>query len=168
MARVLKNWERLVRATLEREQLRDAGQGHARRPSGIAGAVQLPPSLGRATNIDAILQAADEIQAEDPHVARILCEQAYGMAQNLDPNSEGRGVLQFKTGLMSVIKQKLAKRDGGRIDRNRDIEHLWEFYKLYKRRHKVDDIQREEQRWRESGTFSSTSLGEYGDLMLVY
>ncbi|PPS12675.1 hypothetical protein GOBAR_AA07956 [Gossypium barbadense] len=160
MASVLKNWERLVRATLEREQLRDAGQGHARRPSGIAGAVHLPPSLGRATNIDAILQAADEIQAEDPHVARILCEQAYGMAQNLDPNSEGRGVLQFKTGLMSVIKQKLAKRDGGRIDRNRDIEHLWEFYKLYKRRHKVDDIQREEQRWRESGTFSSTSLGD--------
>lgn len=71
MARVLKNWERLVRATLEREQLRDAGQGHTRRPSGISGAVQLPPSLGRATNIDAILQAADEIQAEDPHVARI-------------------------------------------------------------------------------------------------
>lgn len=26
------------------------------------------------------------------------------MAQNLDPNSYGRGVLQFKTGLMSVIK----------------------------------------------------------------
>ena len=26
------------------------------------------------------------------------------MAQNLDPNSDGRGVLQFKTGLMSVIK----------------------------------------------------------------
>lgn len=26
------------------------------------------------------------------------------MSQNLDPNSDGRGVLQFKTGLMSVIK----------------------------------------------------------------
>lgn len=26
------------------------------------------------------------------------------MAQNLDPSSDGRGVLQFKTGLMSVIK----------------------------------------------------------------
>ncbi|KAE8705195.1 hypothetical protein F3Y22_tig00110429pilonHSYRG00130 [Hibiscus syriacus] len=147
MARVYKNWERLVRATLEREQLRDAGRGHERRSGGIAGAVQLPPSLDRATNIDAILQAADEIQEEDPTVSRILCEQAYGMAQNLDPNSEGRGVLQFKTGLMSVIKQKLAKRDGGRIDRNRDIEHLWEFYQLYKRRHKVDDI------------FSSSTLG---------
>ncbi|XVF11615.1 hypothetical protein REPUB_Repub08aG0042500 [Reevesia pubescens] len=160
MARAYRNWERLVRATLDREQLRDAGQGYERRPSGIAGAVPLPPSLGRATNIDAILQAADEIQAEDPNVARILCEQAYGMAQNLDPNSDGRGVLQFKTGLMSIIKQKLAQRDGGRIDRNRDIEHLWDFYQLYKRRHRVDDIQREEQRWRDSGTFSSTSLGD--------
>lgn len=34
----------------------------------------------------------------------LVCEQAYSMAQNLDPSSEGRGVLQFKTGLMSVIK----------------------------------------------------------------
>lgn len=33
-----------------------------------------------------------------------VCEHAYTLAQNLDPNSEGRGVLQFKTGLMSVIK----------------------------------------------------------------
>ncbi|KAH9776609.1 callose synthase 10 [Citrus sinensis] len=153
MARVYDNWERLVRATLNREQLRTAGQGHERIGSGIAGAV--PPSLGRTSNIDAILQAADEIQDENPNVARILCEQAYSMAQNLDPNSDGRGVLQFKTGLMSIIKQKLAKRENVRIDRNQDIEQLWEFYKLYKRRHRVDDIQRQEQNLRESGTFSS-------------
>lgn len=39
------------------------------------------------------------------YVVQILvCEQAYSMAQNLDPNSDGRGVLQFKTGLMSLIK----------------------------------------------------------------
>ncbi|KAL6997031.1 Callose synthase 10 [Sarracenia purpurea var. burkii] len=88
------------------------------------------------------------------------------MAHNLDPNSDGRGVLQFKTGLMSVIKQKLAKRDEARIDRNRDVERLWEFYQLYKRRHRVDDIEREEQRWRESGTSGafSANLGEYGFL----
>ncbi|KAF3437237.1 hypothetical protein FNV43_RR19990 [Rhamnella rubrinervis] len=158
MARVYDNWYRLVRATLKREQLRTAGQGHGRIPSGIAGSV--PPSLGKTTNIDAILQAADDIQSEDPNVARILCEQAYSMAQNLDPNSDGRGVLQFKTGLMSVIKQKRAKRDGARIDRNRDIEHLWEFYKRYKRRHRVEDMQREEQRLRESGTFSA-NFGEF-------
>lgn len=153
MARVYDNWQRLVRATLNREQLRTAGRGHERIGSGIAGAV--PPSLGRTSNIDAILQAADEIQDENPNVARILCEQAYSMAQNLDPNSDGRGVLQFKTGLMSIIKQKLAKRENVRIDRNQDIEQLWEFYKLYKRRHRVDDIQRQEQNLRESGTFSS-------------
>ncbi|KAK1357916.1 1,3-beta-glucan synthase [Heracleum sosnowskyi] len=83
------------------------------------------------------------------------------MAQNLNPNSDGRCVLQFKTGLMSVIKQKLAKRDGARIDRNRDAERLWDFYQKYKRRHQVDDIQREEQRYRESGTFSA-NLGDLG------
>lgn len=33
-----------------------------------------------------------------------VSEHAYSLAQNLDPTSEGRGVLQFKTGLMSVIK----------------------------------------------------------------
>ncbi|ESQ52310.1 hypothetical protein EUTSA_v10016126mg [Eutrema salsugineum] len=166
MARVYGNWDRLVRATLRREQLRNSGQGHERVNSGLAGAV--PPSLGRATNIDAILQAADEIQSEDPNVARILCEQAYSMAQNLDPNSDGRGVLQFKTGLMSVIKQKLAKRDGASIDRNRDIERLWKFYQLYKRRHRVDDIQREEQKWRESGTNFSSNVGEILKMRKVF
>ncbi|PHT53750.1 hypothetical protein CQW23_08212 [Capsicum baccatum] len=159
MARVYENWERLVRATLRREQLRQTSPGHGRTPSGIAGSV--PDSLQRTTNINAILQAADEIQDEDPNVARILCEQAYSMAQNLDPNSDGRGVLQFKTGLMSVIKQKLAKKEGARIDRNRDIERLWEFYQQYKRRHKVDDIRREEQKWRESGAVTA-NLGELG------
>lgn len=71
MSRVYENWERLVRATLRREQLRQSGPGHGRTPSGIAGSV--PDSLQRSTNINAILQAADEIQDEDPNVARI-CE----------------------------------------------------------------------------------------------
>lgn len=69
MARVRENWERLVRATLNREQLRSAGQGHERTSSVFAG--EVPPSLVKSTNIDAILQAADEIQSEDPSVSRI-------------------------------------------------------------------------------------------------
>lgn len=61
-----------------------------------------------------------------------------------------------------LVQQKLAaKRDGARIDRHRDVERLWEFYQLYKRRHRVDDIQREEQKWRESGSFTA-NFGEYG------
>ena len=64
-------------------------------------------------------------------------------------------------------QQKLAKRDGTQIDRSRDVERLWNFYLSYKRRHRVDDIQREEQKWRETGTFSS-NLGEYDQLMPLY
>lgn len=75
MARVFENWERLVRATLQREQLRSAGPvgaAAAGKPTGgLAAAV--PPSLGKQTNINAILQAADDIEREDPNVARI-CE----------------------------------------------------------------------------------------------
>lgn len=153
MARVEKNWERLVRATLQREQLRSGVRPGGRAPT--AGLIaSVPSSLGRTTNIDGILYAADEIQDEDPNVARILCEHAYSLAQNLDPNSEGRGVLQFKTGLMSVIKQKLAKKDGVRIDRSQDIARLREFYKLYRERHRVDELQEEEKKWRESGAFA--------------
>lgn len=45
----------MVSATRKREQLRNTGQGHA-------GAV--PPSIDQTTNIDLILQAAEEIQTE--------------------------------------------------------------------------------------------------------
>ncbi|KAK8955587.1 Callose synthase 9 [Platanthera guangdongensis] len=89
-----------------------------------------------------------------------VCEHAYSLAQNLDPNSEGRGVLQFKTGLMSVIKQKLAKREGGSIDRNQDIARLQEFYKRYREKNKVDELCDDELKLRESGVFSG-NLGEY-------
>lgn len=163
---VSENWERLVRATLKREQLRSAGQRPGQSASGLAGAV--PPSLGRTTYIDAILQAADEIEDEDPNVARILCEQAYSMSQNLDPNSEGRGVLQFKTGLMSVIKQKLAKKDGSVFNRGQDIDHLWKFYLNYKRRYHVEDIQKEQQKLRESGIFSGEMEARALEFRRVY
>ncbi|KAM1132358.1 hypothetical protein ACFX13_047683 [Malus domestica] len=33
---------------------------------------------------------------------------------------------------MSVIKQKLGKKESGIIDRSQDIANLQEFYKLYK------------------------------------
>lgn len=34
----------------------------------------------------------------------VVAEHAYRLTQQLDPRSEGRGVLQFKTGLKSIIK----------------------------------------------------------------
>ncbi|XP_059430070.1 callose synthase 9 [Corylus avellana] len=155
MSRVEELWERLVRAALRRE--RTGIDAYGRPFTSIAGNV--PSSLANNRDIDEILIAADEIQDEDPNVSRILCEHAYSLAQNLDPNSEGRGVLQFKTGLMSVIKQKLAKREVGNIDRSQDIARLQEFYKLYREKNNVDKLREEEMKLRESGAFSG-NLGE--------
>ncbi|KAJ4959330.1 hypothetical protein NE237_026441 [Protea cynaroides] len=53
----------------EIEQLCNASQGHGRVSNGLAGAV--PPSLGRITKVEAILQATNEIEDEDHNVARI-------------------------------------------------------------------------------------------------
>ncbi|KAF5447956.1 hypothetical protein F2P56_033466 [Juglans regia] len=155
MSRAEELWERLVRAALSRERVGAGAYGHP--STGIAGNV--PSSLANNRDIDEILRAADEIQDEDPNISRILCEHAYSLAQNLDPNSEGRGVLQFKTGLMSVIKQKLAKKEVGPIDRSQDIARLQEFYKLYREKNNVDKLREEEMKLRESGAFSG-NLGE--------
>ncbi|KAG6510218.1 hypothetical protein ZIOFF_028227 [Zingiber officinale] len=158
------NWERLVRAALRLERL-GVVVSEQQPVSGVAGNV--PSSLTNNTHIDEILRAADEIEDEDPNIARILCEHAYSLAQNLDPNSEGRGVLQFKTGLMSVIKQKLAKRDGRTIDRSQDIARLQEFYKHYREKNKVDELREDEMKMRESGVFSG-NLGDYTVSLIAY
>ncbi|XP_058774455.1 callose synthase 9-like [Vicia villosa] len=155
MSRVEELWERLVRAALRRERTGDDAFGQP--AGGIAGNV--PSALAKNRDIDEILRVADEIQDDAPTVSRILCEHAYSLSQNLDPNSEGRGVLQFKTGLMSVIKQKLAKREVGTIDRSQDIARLQEFYKSYRKKNNVDKLLEEEMQLRESGAFSR-NLGE--------
>uniref|UniRef100_A0A0D3GC04 1,3-beta-glucan synthase n=1 Tax=Oryza barthii TaxID=65489 RepID=A0A0D3GC04_9ORYZ len=164
--RVMDNWERLVRAALKHQHRAPSAAAASAAGIGLASAV--PPSLGKTTNIEHILQAADDIEDDDPNVARILCEQAYTMAQNLDPDSDGRGVLQFKTGLASVIKQKLAKKDGAPIDRQNDIQVLWNFYQQYKSRRRVDDMQREQERLRESGTFSTDMGSRAVEMKKIY
>lgn len=59
-----------------------------------------------------------------------------------------------------LLQQKLAKREGGSIDRSQDITLLREFYKLYREKHNVDQLRQEEMKLRESGVFSG-NLGEY-------
>jgi callose synthase len=66
MARAEANWERLVRAALRGERLVGA---YGQPVTGIAGNV--PSSLGNNVHIEEVLRAADEIQDEDPTVARI-------------------------------------------------------------------------------------------------
>lgn len=61
---------------------------------------------------------------------------------------------------MGKFQQKLSKREGGSIDRSQDISRLQEFYKLYRKKHKVDELREDEMKLRESGVFSG-NLGEY-------
>ncbi|KAJ4898380.1 Callose synthase 9 [Raphanus sativus] len=149
MSRAKSSWERLVNAALQRDRAREGAGGGGPGQGSLMDYV--PSSLSNNRDIDAILRAADELQDEDPSIARILCEHAYSLAQNLDPNSEGRGVLQFKTGLMSVVKQKLAKREVGTIDRSQDSKRLQDFYMLYREKNNVDTLKEEETQLRESG-----------------
>ncbi|PKI56122.1 hypothetical protein CRG98_023476 [Punica granatum] len=142
MSRAEHLWERLVRAALRWD--RTGTDVYGRPVTGIAGNV--PSSLANNRDIDEILRAADEIQDEDPNVARILCEHAYSLAQNLDPNSEGRG-------------QKLAKREAGAIDRSQDIARLQEFYKSYREKNNVVKLREEEAKLRESAAYTG-NLGE--------
>lgn len=207
MSRAESSWERLVNAALQRDR---AGGGSGGGGPGQGSLMEyVPSSLANNRDIDAILRAADELQDEDPSIARIcklffgsisfrfptgcdlinvffgaVCEHAYSLAQNLDPNSEGRGVLQFKTGLMSVVKvcfpsllfwlfdfftwfwilmhcsglvclqQKLAKREVGTIDRSQDIKRLQDFYRLYREKNNVDTLNEDEKQLRESGVFT--------------
>lgn len=55
----------------------------------------------------------------------------------------------------SAGSQKFAKKDGASIDRQNDIQILWNIYLEYKSRCRIDDMQREQERLRESGTFST-------------
>ncbi|KAM1978905.1 hypothetical protein ACFX16_015538 [Malus domestica] len=79
MASVCDNWERLVRATVKREQLKSSGQGAVPLSLGktttSSGQGFFPSSLGKTTttttSVNAILQAADAIQDEDPNASRI-------------------------------------------------------------------------------------------------
>ncbi|CAK9232746.1 unnamed protein product [Sphagnum troendelagicum] len=141
--RVLQKWEDLVRAALRAEEPKGSfvGEEYGLGYESSASSAAVPESLSHQTNIDSVLRVADEIHPENPQVARILCEYAYSMSQNLDPRSEGRGVMQFKTGLKSIIEQNRAKKGGEKIDRPNDIHLLQEYYNKYREMNKIVELE---------------------------
>lgn len=54
-----------------------------------------------------------------------------------------------------ILQQKHATKDGAWIDRQNDIKVLCNYYLEFKSRHHVKDMQREQERLVESGTFST-------------
>ncbi|CAN6356144.1 unnamed protein product [Urochloa humidicola] len=67
--RAAGNLEHLVRAVLERGRGRPSAVSSGRGVGGLGLTTIVPASLGRTTNIEHILQAADNV--EDPKVPRI-------------------------------------------------------------------------------------------------
>jgi hypothetical protein len=95
--RVLNRWETLVYEAMMAEKRRQSARqgGGGGDDDGFGGgdtttssAAFVPQSLQQQRNIDAILRAADEVQQDDPQVARIckLCLQACIFSDHLPLN----------------------------------------------------------------------------------
>ncbi|KAG0631673.1 hypothetical protein M758_1G271400 [Ceratodon purpureus] len=169
--RVVRNWERLVgaavRADLEAASQSDwsseeddgEGDGDGEDDEGFDGMARratkrydrsksyvVPQSLAAQTDIDAVMEAAEDIQKDDIEVARILYEYAYNLTQQMDPMNQGRGVLQFKSALKSVLMQKRIKHH---IDRSKDVGIITDYYSMYKEKEDIANLDAEEQAARE-------------------
>nr|XP_024357146.1 callose synthase 9-like isoform X3 [Physcomitrium patens] len=161
--RILHRWETLVYRAKMAAERKDLTMSHA----GSSSNTTVPQSLLQQANVDSILQAADELALENPDVGRILSEYAYTLVQDLDPNSEGRGVLQFKTGLLSVIKQRRSKKGAEKINRSQDINILQDFYRTYRERNHLDQLEDEDRRFKQSYSYDedSTTTEQRGKLI---
>ncbi|XP_062026358.1 probable disease resistance protein RPP1 isoform X1 [Rosa rugosa] len=157
-SQVEERWEHIVHAVLKRERL--GTDAYRRHGTGIVGKVRSSFAISRVIN--KILDAADEIEDENLIASRILCDQGYLLPRDLDSDSEGNGVLQFKASLMSVTKQGLSLRRSATatIDRSEDFVLLQQFYKLYREKNNVEKLLQEKMKMRECSTSSSDNLRE--------
>ncbi|XP_056696651.1 callose synthase 5 [Spinacia oleracea] len=90
-----------------------------------------PSSL---VSIVPILRVASEIEPERPRVAYLCRFYAFEKAHRLDPSSTGRGVRQFKTGLLHRLERDNHASLPGRVKKTdaREIESYYqEYYSQY-------------------------------------
>ncbi|KAJ0046231.1 hypothetical protein Pint_04895 [Pistacia integerrima] len=90
---------------------------------------RLPPTL--ASEIQRFLRVANLIETEEPRIAYLCRFHAFEIAHNMDRNSTGRGVRQFKTSLL----QRLELDEETTINRRKtksDIRELKRVYHIYK------------------------------------
>ncbi|KAM6584955.1 hypothetical protein CsatB_011957 [Cannabis sativa] len=90
---------------------------------------RLPPTL--ATEIQRFLRVANLVEIEEPRIAFLCRVHAFEIAHNMDKNSSGRGVRQFKTSLLKRLESDeittLMKRK-----ETSDVRELRRVYREYK------------------------------------
>ncbi|XP_031116196.1 putative callose synthase 8 isoform X1 [Ipomoea triloba] len=86
---------------------------------------KLPVTL--ASDIQRFLRVANQIQLEEPRVAYLCRFHAFEVAHNLDRNSNGRGVRQFKTALL----QRLEHDEETTIRKRKERSDLRELRRVY-------------------------------------
>ncbi|XP_057451528.1 putative callose synthase 8 isoform X2 [Lotus japonicus] len=95
-----------------------------------------------ASEIERFLRVANLVGKEEPRVAYLCRVHAFVVAHNLDKNSSGRGVRQFKTSLLHRLEQdeRVTKRKG-----KSDIRELKDVYHAYRdyfiRHHQAFDLE---------------------------
>ncbi|KAL6975553.1 hypothetical protein U1Q18_024347 [Sarracenia purpurea var. burkii] len=87
---------------------------------------KLPVSL--VSDIQRFLRVANLIEIEEPRVAYLCRFHAFEVAHNLDQNSSGRGVRQFKTSLL----QRLEQDEEITIRRRKEKSDLRELNRVYR------------------------------------
>ncbi|XP_052206358.1 putative callose synthase 8 isoform X2 [Diospyros lotus] len=92
---------------------------------------KLPVTL--VSEIQRFLRVANFIEVEEPRVAYLCRFHAFEVAHNLDRNSNGRGVRQFKTSLLQRLEQDEEVNIKGRKEESviRELRRVYHKYKEY-------------------------------------
>ncbi|KAL0353936.1 UNVERIFIED_CONTAM: putative callose synthase 8 [Sesamum angustifolium] len=90
---------------------------------------KLPVTL--VSEIQRFLRVANQIEIEEPRVAYLCRFHAFEVAHNLDRNSSGRGVRQFKTSLLQRLEQDEEVTIRKRREKS-DLRELRRVYRQYK------------------------------------
>ncbi|KAL3651083.1 putative callose synthase 8 [Castilleja foliolosa] len=90
---------------------------------------KLPITL--VSEIQRFLRVANQIEIDEPRVAYLCRFHAFEVAHNLDRNSSGRGVRQFKTSLLQRLEQDEEVTIRKRREKS-DLRELRRVYRIYK------------------------------------
>jgi callose synthase len=95
-----------------------------------------------ASEIQRFLRVANLLEREEPRVAYLCRVHAFVIAHNLDKNSSGRGVRQFKTSLLHRLEQDENATKRGGIGDIRELKRVYHVYRDYfARNNKAFDLE---------------------------